>query len=488
MSTIRNRGLQAFAYSASVTGFLAFALFAIVMGGIGLATGQDQVTYVAVATIAFLIPLGAGVMRKGPFDPFEPINLVALAIFFGTTLRAFWLSLSSSDRVDFIMMGTSYESVLNNAPLIIAAIVVLTLGYVVTAVRFPIEKLGVIRNYALDRRRVWVAVLLASTVAAVGLALLINSFGVDFSSGFGTQSMKRVHEYVGEDGSIVYGSGSERFLAGMASHAVLLLGSLMVLKLLPANLHNLAFLGGVAFMAILGPFLTSSRSTIVLLIIHLAIFLFYYGRLKVRTVLIGGAAAIFILVTLGAIRETNQTDVERDMTAIDRVVGSGNSLDFVRTSAIMDRVPETSPYLAGDSYLALLAAPIPRSMWLDKPQISLGRYVKSEVFGEDVRAGGWPSGLVAEGWMNFGWLGLILPLFLFGALLRTVYETCRPLLGVSFPVTLLYSVMIWRLGFGTIGLNFAQGITQTLFYLAPMLVLLLIARAPAPRTARPAYG
>ena len=351
-----------------VCGLLAFALFAIVMGGIGLATGQDQVTYVAIATMAFLIPLGAGSCARGPsirssrsisshlqsssrrrFAPsaFPVVGRSGRFHHDGHQLRK-RAEQRSADyrrdrRADTWLCGHSGS--------------------------FPDREARGDTQLRIDQRRVWVAVLLASTVAAVGLALLINSFGVDFPSGFGTQSMKRVHEYVGEDGSIVYGSGSERFLAGMAS-AVLLLGSLMVLKLLPANLHNLAFHEGVAFMAILGPFLTSSRS-IVLLIIHLAIFLFYYGELKVRTVLIGGAAAIFILVTLGVIRETNQTDVERDMTAIDRVVGSGNSLDFVRTSAIIDRVPETSPYTAGDSYGAARrtdpAFPSPARQAADRP-------------------------------------------------------------------------------------------------------------------------
>jgi hypothetical protein len=125
--------------------------------------------------------------------------------------------------------------------------------------------------------------------------------------------------------------------------------------------------------------------------------------------------------------------------------------------------------------LAVFATLIPRSVWPDKPQIGLGSIVKNDIFHEPSR-GGYPSGLIAEGWINFGTFGLFLPLFLIGWLMRFVYESARPLLGKSFYVTLLYAAGIWQFGFFFISANFAHGLILTLIATGPMFVLLWIAR------------
>lgn len=474
---------------AATYGFVVLTVLAVVLLMWGMAFNESSITYLSVATVSFLLPLGVGLFRSTRFDPFEPINLVALAIFFGTTLRAFWLYWSESDRVEFIMMETTFDDVLTNAPWILTSIAALCVGYATATMRIHLEKFSFIRDYSLSLRRTWLSVIIGCGMALVGTLMLVNSFGIGFDSGFASESYKRVHEYVDDSGQVIYGTGTERFIAGFGAYTFLFMGALMLLRMLRLTRFNLAVLAGVALLAIVGPFLTSSRSSLILLMLNLMIFLFYYGKLRSRTIVIAVLSGVFIVATLGVLREENQTDMTRDLTAIDRVVGSGNSLDFVRTSAIIDRVPEIRPYLNGQSYAALLSAPIPRSMWLDKPQVGLGSYVKGEIFGEDVRLSGWPSGMIAEGWMNFGFIGLILPMLLFGAMLRVFYESCRPLLGISFPVTLIYAVSIWRLGFGTIGMNFAHGITQTLVYFVPVLILLVIARAPNRATvARPAMG
>ena len=103
------------------------------------------------------------------------------------------------------------------------------------------------------------------------------------------------------------------------------------------------------------------------------------------------------------------------------------------------------------------------------------------MFGQRVRKSGWPAGMIAEAHINFGRAGIIPAMAIFGAFLRIFYESCRPFLGISLLVTVVYSVSIWRLAFGTIGLNFAHGILQTLQLTLPMLFFVLLARAPRRR-------
>jgi hypothetical protein len=464
-----------FGTSASI--FIVVILAAnILTFGAAMGLGSPQYLYLSVAMLSSTIPLAAGVLRRDGFDPFEPINLAAAAIFFGTTARAFWLLASESSRVEFIMMGTDFVEISQNAPSILLSIVMFTLGYVLCNFRVPLERFRAIRDYSFNVRKTYITLIATAIASVFGIILILQNFDIRLSGGFISMSAKRVHEFVTEEGEIVYGSGTERFVGLIAQHGFVFLAGLIISRCLPLNQRNIILLLSLGALGILTPYITSSRSSIVLIAIHTVIILHYYGRLRLTGLLIGFIGAFFLLATLGVIREANTIDQRRDMTAVDRVLGSGNSLDFVRTSAIMDRVPEVVPFQQGMTYVALFAAPIPRSMWLDKPQVGLGAFVKGEIFGENTRLSGWPSGMIAEGWINFGFIGLIIPMFIFGGMLRVFYETCKPFLGISLPVTLIYAVSIWRLGFGTIGMNFAHGITQTLAYFFPMLIILILAR------------
>ena len=470
--------MQRIASQGAALGFGLFTLLTIIFLFIGMAINNEALSYLAIAVMAFLLPLGAGLVGRGKFDPFEPINLVALAILFGTTLRSFWLFWSDSDQVGFIMMGTDFEAVLGNSLAMLMSIAALCAGYLSFSVRVRLERFSAIKKYALASNRIWISVAIGVVITAIGLMLMIATYGISLADGLFSQSLKRVQEYSDGAGGVVYSSGIERYIASFGGAIFVFYASLMLVGLIARSTASVGLLSFLLLVAVAGPFLTSSRSNIVLLMISLIIFAYYYGGLKARSVILVAAASFIVVATLGAIREENQTDLDREVSSIDRVFGSGNSLDLIRTSAIIDRVPEVRPHLNGTSYFALFAIPIPRSVWLEKPSVGLGAYVKGELFGERVRLAGWPSGMIAEGWMNFGYIGLILPMLIFGAILRITYESVRPMLGISFPVTLLYSAGIWRLGFGTIGLNFAHGIALTFTALVPVLVLVVAARAP----------
>ena len=106
-------------------------------------------------------------------------------------------------------------------------------------------------------------------------------------------------------------------------------------------------------------------------------------------------------------------------------MGSGNFVDLARTTAISDRVPDDVPYQDGATYAALLTAPVPSSVWPGKPKVSLGPWVKSEIFGQRTVAGGWPPGILGEAAINFGIPGMLAMSFLFGALHQVRLQLVR---------------------------------------------------------------
>jgi hypothetical protein len=487
-------GLQQFAFVGATSAAIAAALVVIPVVLIGVLMDNQGLIYCGLCVMAFLIPLYVGLRRGAEFDLFEPINLVAFAVLFGSTLRAVWLLLSDSSRVGFIMMGTTFDEVLANMPLILLSLLAFTIGYALFPTRLRLEKMAFFRDYALGRQRFWFAVCLAGGISLIGIPWMIIEYGISFDAGILAASQKRVVAYLNDSGEIVYGSGFQRFLAFGAVHGFSLIAAAVLARRLRMNAGIVFAVIVLAAMSIVTPFLTSNRSSFVLILLNLLIFGYYYKRVSLRSLLIALGISLFVLSTLGVVRQVNQTGAASDdMSAVDRILGSGNSLDFVRTSAIIDRVPDYAPFLRGQTYAALFTGVIPRAVWPDKPDVRLGGFVKNVIFGEE-SPGGWPSGMIGEGWINFGILGLFLPLFAFGVFLRFIYESVRPHLGVSFPITLIYAVSIWRLGFGTIGLNFAQGMIQTLSYAGPIIFLLIIARAPtgfraaakrSPATGRP---
>jgi hypothetical protein len=94
-------------------------------------------------------------------------------------------------------------------------------------------------------------------------------------------------------------------------------------------------------------------------------------------------------------------------------------------------VPEKVPYLAGDSYIGVLGAFIPRALWPSKPR-GVDAFAGALIFdGRDSAEGytgaGMPPGAVAESYWNFGVPGVFLVFFIFGALrkmLANLYLAC----------------------------------------------------------------
>lgn len=453
---------------------LLIVLPALVYGTIA---GDQLFVYFACSLIAFLIPLSVALRNGRHVDPFEPIMLVALAVFFGNTSRSIWMMTASDKMVEDNMWWTTLDRVNGNMPLILLSLLTFCLGYALMSNRYRLERLPFVRDFRMTRSKFWLSIVITLAISFVGLIMMMQDYGIQLNASMLSNSKKRVMEYTNENGEIVYGRGYSRYLAMIAVQATTVLGAAMIARIIRPSQKNVVLLIGIGLYSCLAPFFTSSRSVIILMMINLVIFAFYYKRLSLKWV--GGliAASVLIIVTLGALREQNQLGaVDENASAADRLFGSGNSIDFIRTSSIMDRVPETYPYMYGKSYVAVVLGYIPRSVWLDKPQVGLGGIVKEDIFHQPTRQGGFPSGIIGEGWMNFGLFGMFIPIFLIGWFMRYVYETVRPLLGVSFLVTLLYAVSIWPFGFLLVQLNFAHGINITMIAMLPVLIMLMIAR------------
>lgn len=98
----------------------------------------------------------------------------------------------------------------------------------------------------------------------------------------------------------------------------------------------------------------------------------------------------------------DQFDVERGW------LESQDTLDFANfeyLTAIVETVPQRSAtYTYFTQYLQLFTEPIPRMLWADKP---VGAPIKLVNMNDHVNFIGLTNSLVGDGWLSFGWLGVV---------------------------------------------------------------------------------
>ncbi len=84
--------------------------------------------------------------------------------------------------------------------------------------------------------------------------------------------------------------------------------------------------------------------------------------------------------------------------------------------------PEYIPFQWGKSWLALLALPIPRFLWPEKPVMTPGGLVRDQFFGG---GGSLPLGYLGDLYANFHLMGILFGYWLLGLYHRTLYEWHR---------------------------------------------------------------
>lgn len=191
---------------------------------------------------------------------------------------------------------------------------------------------------------------------------------------------------------------------------------------------------------------TGSRSFVVTAFVMLLLVYFTKeGRLPYVRILVGAIVLIAFIGVGGEFRKAQRgagdiSDVQVSIGVLESVrLGveeySRRSSHASGEIGIIGRVPSEVGFIHGETYLAFLAAPIPRAFWQDKPRAG-GYQTALLVFGRDDTA--IPPGNVGELYLNFGLLGVVFGMFLFGLLMRILYNQCS---GLNSPFGVIFLVI-----------------------------------------------
>ncbi len=478
---VRLPRLSRFAKGASIlraTGVLVGVAF---VGQIGLglwvyAKGDVAGLFLICAGLMMCLLVAPMSLGLAPADPFSPLGLATVSVAMGTGVRVPFLVFSDSERVGFLMFQSEFADLALYAVWACVGIAAFVGGYCCVQRRAGLAWLhGAKGDITASKGLILLALGLgaASILAAISL---LGAAGIDLGQGVAAASRKAFVTYQTGDGRTVAGAaGGMRTLAALGQIPLILVLGLLLVGRLRWRFWTVGLVLFLLAPVVAVPFLTSSRSLLLLVFIKLGIVAFYFRKLRAAPALGAALAILLVLQLMGDLRARNQGAAEAESGVLTAIVESGNGFDLVRTAAIMDRVPDVVPHLNGQSYLSFLTFYIPRSIWPDKPDVALGPWVRGTLFQEPVPGNnGWPSGLVAEAYVNFGLWGVPIVMALAGMLARFLYNSVRPYLGRSVAVTTLYAFVAWYLGFVLLSLNLAHALSNLVAAALPLMICLAV--------------
>jgi hypothetical protein len=456
----------------------AFAVFSAELGGAYL---------IAIGFICSAIICGSFSFRKY-FDVLEPMTLTAISIFIGGTLRSVYIAFlpSTYSQVNFLIGNTNYVDLAIAEASVPLSLLLFVVGYLAWKKRISIQRYRPFRTEFWPVGRTYLAVIILTLVGAASTVILIKEAGVSFAS-LATLSEKRNINL-----ETVPHAGLLRWFVECLNVATLILYTQWACRqdadgrFKKFGIIRWAVLLVMVLLCMVWPIISSSRTDVIEIILAIMVVHVYLRQrgslerfLRLSFLVLG--FALVVLVGMGLWRNLAQRGkVSSDSYSqlfVDQAIGSGNFFPVERTGYIITHY-QNQKFLDGTTYLAWLTAPIPKSEWPDRPDMSLGPMVKEKIYQRPTPSNGYPPGMLGEAYMNFSYLGLIVMPLLLGALMKFVYLTFKPLLGVNKNATVMYASILWFLGFYLTDSNFSMFMINVIAAIIPLLVFFCLMEKP----------
>lgn len=401
-----------------------------------------------------LLPLTS---KEQKFDPTHPILLILVSLLIGTVLRSFFiLSPLQSDAKFLMLLGEPPAILMKGIFAIYLGLISFIIGYIYSSKPFPDwSKTGIFKDQINMKKFVPLAVII-TIVSMITAYLYFQKVGVNFSD-ISAVSQKR--RYKLDNGSYT-SLGYYLLLMDLAGPVYYIL----LIYLIRNRKSFFSFLGiFTLFLCLLNliyPFVRSSRSDALYVIIYSGL-IFYYlrGGIKISRIAYFALIGSIILVIMTTLRrdhaKVRSTKLEAQTNPLVIMVGSLNFLGVDKTSQIIDKMPSRMNYKFGTTLFLWTLAPIPHTLWLNKPDIRIGLEVGEKIYqkrDQNDPGGGVPPGFIAELYMNFSYMGIIAGMFLFGNMLKLFYEALKKIRTIS-----IFGMVIYIQAFIPFGLKLIGG-------------------------------
>lgn len=373
-----------------------------------------------------ILPFSLG---RTSFDPTHPLLLILVSLLIGTVLRSFFIVSPLQFYTKFLMlMGKPPTVLLTGIFAIYLGLTFMIIGYLYPAKPLPdLSGKGIFRKEISIKKFVIVAIIITA-VSVVTAFFYFQKMGVNFSS-IALEEISKKRRYKLEGGGFSSLGYYQLFMDMIGPVYYMLL-----IYMVKNKTRIFSFLGLFALILfslnVLYPFIRSSRSDALYVLIYSGLIIYFLkGKIKWRQLSIVLVLASAVLIIMTALRQSNskigssQDSVESNPLVI--MVGSLNFLGVDKTSHVINGIPEKMPYAFGSTLFLWVLAPIPHTVWIGKPDIRIGLDVGEKIYAkrdENSPGGGVPPGFIPELYLNFGYVGIIVGMFLFGLILKLVYN------------------------------------------------------------------
>lgn len=465
-----------------VVAILWLALMGAVASSFATVAWADRFVFLATGLWALVIVL-LPVARDRDYPLFSMWSFVMLTVILGVTLRGACLTLGFPDaeRLDTLFfLGREPAFFFPAAAWLLIGLAMLALGWLAIS---PGEREST--RWQFHSGRLVALALLLLAISVVATVLFIQRTGGLASTDWSAK--RAVIPDLDLAGSGYQSHGGLRFLASLA-----IFGHLIVL--VPAmapttSRQNRLLLAGLAIalllVACVVPFYASLRTNVALNLALSAAMLVSQSTRRIRFAFFVGITAIALVGVwvMTALRPSNPHANADELASptlarvFEAAVINRNQIELPKTAHILNAVPDDLPFQGGKTIARWVLAPIPRSLWPDKPVIPPGPEIGRAVY--DQRVAGVPPAMVAEWYWNFGWPGIVVGAFGLGMLLRWLQarffsknDPLRLALYVAGPMTL---------GFEAVGSSLGSGLFRAALQTAVMAALILLV-AISPRS------
>ena len=418
-------------------------------------------------------------MTERPYTIFHPLNFIALSFFFGVFGRTLFILGSDSPSVGFLLDYRDVTTLYSGAVLSMIGSILLCVGWLVgRPFELSLHWLG--RWFGAWRRRgflTWSPVLWI--VAAIATVLFLRATGFTFTTLTELSAKRRVET----DGSLQAALGYHRLIGQELPKVALL----MFIAMWSQGFKRAGVLVGIAafgLLAIALPFLASSRAGVLMSLIAICVVLDMTRGLKIRTLALALVVSVTIIFGMLALRRVNTRGSTFSAAIVELgfepLFGNRNFADITKLSHVYEGVPSQIDYKYGSSYLNILYAPVPRTVWPDKPAISMGYELTQKLYnrdaGRELKGGGTPPGIFAESVVNFGIFGLPVIAFIGGVWLRLLHNTLLLQADTSTCGVVLYATVLPAYCLMLMSGDFTRGLIIILANTALVMFVALLGR------------
>lgn len=424
-----------------------------------------------------LIPFEFQKERK---DLFNPLIVFIISLLIGTILRSFFIvSDLESKAKPLMLMGHENSLMFTGILHIYLGVVFFVIGYSI----FQVDSLRSWSNSAgfkINPRALVLTSLIIIPISIVSAYLYFQQMGLNLFTIFFSEDISAKRFVQLEEG----GFSALGYYRKIMDLVRIMYFFFLVYYIKTSNKGNnliiiLLLLTGL--LSIFFHFINSSRSQALEVILFTFIVIYYLkGRISKKLLIPGVGFILILLISMTFLRyQSGYGDEANREDPFTIVVGSTNFLGVGKASFIANSVPERMSYQYGRTLFLWVVAPVPRTLWQNKPETSIGREIGEKIYkkrDENLKAGGVPPGFITELYLNFGVFGIILGMFLFGVLLKYVYRKLYAMRTQSVFGLLFYVLGMLPFMIITIGGDFSRGVIFIISTLIPLFLLTYLVR------------